>query len=133
MSRRRAGPRPAVVGTCTLSPYKVPDPDQLLADGLAMVDGMARRAAEKGWSLDLVALPETFSQVEHRPGDETLDGRTLSAMAEKARAYPSRRSWCGRGWGHTGRTGTATSPRRWRRGAGRPSCPSRPTAGDRAA
>ncbi|MCK4283947.1 MAG: carbon-nitrogen hydrolase family protein [Candidatus Brocadiae bacterium] len=87
MAQRRDGPRVAVVGTCTLSPYKVSDPDQLLADGLAMVDEMARRAEEKGWSLDLVALPETFSRVERRPGDEALDGRTVTAMAEKARAY----------------------------------------------
>ncbi|MCK4374888.1 MAG: carbon-nitrogen hydrolase family protein, partial [Candidatus Brocadiae bacterium] len=90
MSKRRPGPRSAVIGTCTLSPYEVSDPDQLLADGLAVVDQMARKAEEKGWSLDLVVLPETFSQPGcPGPGEraETVEGRTVTAMAEKARDY----------------------------------------------
>jgi predicted amidohydrolase len=79
-----------VIGTCTLSPYGARDPAQLLADGLAMLDEMARRADRKGWRLDLALLPETFAQIgEPRTVEraETIDGRIVTAVAEKARAY----------------------------------------------
>ncbi len=90
MGKRKDGPRIAVIGTCTLSPYSVSDPGQLLADGLAMLDEMARRAENQGWGLDLAVLPETFAQVGRPPGAEaaeTLDGPIVNAVAEKARAY----------------------------------------------
>ena len=42
MTLRREGPRPAVVGTCTLPLRESRDADQLLAAGLAMIDQMAQ-------------------------------------------------------------------------------------------
>ena len=89
MTRRRDGPRPAVIGTCTLSNRDIGDADALLSNGLSMIDDMARAAEQKGWSLDIVALPEHFAIPEGTPADaaEGLDGRIVSAVAEKARAY----------------------------------------------
>ena len=57
MSKRRDGPRPAVIGTCTLATRGSGDADALLANGLAMIDQMARAAERNGWGLDIVALP----------------------------------------------------------------------------
>ncbi len=87
MSVRKPGPRPAVIGTTSLSPYKVSDPSQLLADGLALVDQMAEMAEREGWSLDLVALPETFAQHGEQSEAEAIDGPIGTAMAEKASRY----------------------------------------------
>jgi predicted amidohydrolase len=91
MTQRKPGPRPAVIGTCTLSPYGVAGGDtQRLADGLGLVDQMARQAESNGWRLDLVLLPEHFAQGERVPpaeNAETLDGRVVAALAQKARAY----------------------------------------------
>jgi len=90
MSRRKPGPRPAVVGTCTLSPQNSADADELLRVGLEMVDRMAARAAENGWRLDMFLLPEHSSPVEHddaRAIAETLDGKTVTAFAQKARQH----------------------------------------------
>jgi predicted amidohydrolase len=90
MSRRRAGPRPAVIGTCALAGRGIRDPQRRLDDGLQMVDEMARRAGQEGWDLDLVVLPESFAHVD---GDDptraaqTLDGPIVAAVAQKARAY----------------------------------------------
>ena len=90
MSKRKDGPRPAVIGTCSLSARGVNDSEQTLANGLAMVDEMARKAEEKGWNLDMVVLPEGFAHVDGSSSlenAETLDGRTVSALAKKARTY----------------------------------------------
>jgi predicted amidohydrolase len=92
MGERRPGPRPAVVGTCTLAPFEVPGGDeQRLADGLALVDAMAAVAKAKGWQLDLVVCPEHFSQgradVPRAELAEPIEGRTVTAMAEKARKH----------------------------------------------
>ena len=95
MSQRRDGPCPAVIGTCTLlgayrSPENVPNSDECLADGLAAVDRMAREAEGKGWNLDMVVLPETFAHVSDESaaeGAEPIDGRIITALSEKARAY----------------------------------------------
>ena len=89
MTDRKDGPRPAVIGTCTLSPYVVDDSAQLLADGLAMLDDMAQQAETKGWDPDLMVLPETFAQLWESGADnaEPIDGPIVAAVAEKARAY----------------------------------------------
>ncbi len=90
MSNRKNGPRPAVIGTCSLSARDIGSSDQTLANGLAMVDEMARKADEDGWSLDMVVLPEGFAHVDGSSSlenAETLDGRIVTALAEKARTY----------------------------------------------
>jgi predicted amidohydrolase len=90
MSARREGPRPAVIGTCSLSGRNIKDPEVLLANGLAMIDKMAQQAEKNGWGLDLVTLPETFGHPDGSKSDEsaqTLDGPIVSAVARKARAY----------------------------------------------
>jgi predicted amidohydrolase len=90
MSMRKDGPRPAVIGTCTLVTRGAGDADALLNNGLAMIDKMARAAERNGWGLDIVVLPETFSvPPESDPFEaaQELDGRTVSAVAERARAH----------------------------------------------
>ena len=91
MHERKSGPRPAVLGTCTLSPYRHPDPDDLdgmLRAGLELLDAMAREADARGEALDLVVWPEYFAQGEPKPPAEkaeALDGRTITAVAERTR------------------------------------------------
>jgi len=90
MSKRKDGPRPAVIGTCSLSARNISDSEQTLANGLAMVDEMARKADENGWSLDMVVLPEGFAHVDGSSSlenSETLDGNIVTALADKAREY----------------------------------------------
>lgn len=90
MTLRRDGPRPAVIGTCALTRRGIGDGVQLLANGLAMVDAMARQADERGWALDLAVLPETFAEVDGSPpadSAQALDGETVRAVAERARRY----------------------------------------------
>jgi predicted amidohydrolase len=90
MGMRKAGPRFVVVGTCTLAIRDVGDGDALLANGLTMIDEMALAAEQQGWGLDIVVLPEHFAVVpESDPfaTAEGLDGRTVSAVAERARAH----------------------------------------------
>lgn len=91
MSDRKKGPRPVVVGTCTLAPFQHPGGDAgRLADGLALVDRMAAEARAAGWPLDLVVLPEHFAQGRERPlaeKAEPVDGPLASALAAKARQY----------------------------------------------
>jgi len=90
MNKNKDGPRPAVIGTCSLSGRDINDPNQLLANGLAMVDKMAQKAHENGWELDLVVLPETFAHVDGSSSletAETVNGDIVTALAEKARAY----------------------------------------------
>jgi len=91
MTNRKPGPRPVVVGTCTLSPFQHPRGNAgRLADGLALVDRMAAEARARGWGLDLVVLPEHFAQGERLPHEEEaepLDGPLVAALAEKARLY----------------------------------------------
>lgn len=95
MTQYKDGPRPAVIGTCTLlgayrSPENPPGADECLADGLAAIDRMAREAEEKGWNLDIVALPETFAHVSGESAAENaepIDGHVITALAEKARTY----------------------------------------------
>ncbi|MEW6754588.1 MAG: carbon-nitrogen hydrolase family protein [Candidatus Latescibacterota bacterium] len=90
MTQRRPGPRPAVVGTCSLSTRGLRDPQQLLDNGRAMVEEMVRQAGQQGWSLDLAVLPETFADVETVPAAQAaqaLDGPIVRAMAAVARAH----------------------------------------------
>jgi predicted amidohydrolase len=87
MNVRKDGPRPAVIGTCSLSCRQGADAEEMLADRLAMVDQMAREADLKRWELDIVVLPEysppgTIAKAEEAA--EPIDGRTITAMAEKA-------------------------------------------------
>ena len=91
MSERRPGPRPAVLGTCTFSPYPLRDLDDrdgLLREGLQLLDAMAREADRQGESLDLVVWSEKFAQDPRLPVPEKaepLDGRTITAVAERTR------------------------------------------------
>jgi len=90
MPRRRRGPRPVVVGTCTLAPFLKESNAVRLAEGLALVDEMAAQARAKGWGLDLVILPECFAQRERRPLVEeaqTIDGPLVRRLAARARKY----------------------------------------------
>lgn len=89
MSARKPGPRSAVLATCTFSPYPLRGPDHrevLLREGLALLDDMAREAEAQGEALDLVVWPEYFAQGEQGTLEEKaepLDGRTITAVAEK--------------------------------------------------
>jgi len=91
MTHRKPGPRPAVIGTCTLSPFDVEGGDpQRLQDGVALIDQMASLAERKGWGLDIVVLPEQFAQGEKEPPEENsqpIDGSIVSTLASKAREY----------------------------------------------
>ena len=93
MSERRPGPRSAVVGTCTFSPYPLRGlnhRDVLLREGLQLLDDMAREADAQGESLDLVVLPEYFAQGEQgtlAEKAEAFDGRTVTAVAERTRRF----------------------------------------------
>ncbi|MBN1674862.1 MAG: carbon-nitrogen hydrolase family protein [Kiritimatiellae bacterium] len=90
MTQRRDGPRPTVIGTCTLSRSGIRDGEECLANGLAMVDAMAKKARQNGWGLDIVLLPESFAHGEGsvtRTVAETLDGRIVKACAAKACEY----------------------------------------------
>ena len=61
---RKDGPRPAVIGTCTLRQVGL-DKDAVLSETLSLVDKMVVRANEQGWKLDLAVLPEcSFLGVE---------------------------------------------------------------------
>ena len=91
MNPRKPGPRPAVLGTCTFSPYPLRTPDHrevLLREGLQVLDEMAREADAQGEALDLVVWPEYFAQGEQGTLEEKaepLDGRTITAVAERTR------------------------------------------------
>ena len=91
MPERESGPRCAVLGTCTLNPYRHPDPSDregLLREGLDLLDAIAREADARGEGLDLVVWPEYFAQGEPGPlaeKAEALDGRTVAAVAGGAR------------------------------------------------
>ncbi len=90
MAPRRDGPRPAVIGTCTLRQWGASDPDTLFRDSLSMIDAMAHEAGAQGWALDLAVLPEAsfvFVKESVEEVAETLDGPTVTAIAEKARQY----------------------------------------------
>jgi predicted amidohydrolase len=90
MRQRKDGPRPAAVGICSFSQQGAADPDELLARHLALIDRMARRAKEQGLSLDLAVLPEcSFQFVKESAQEvaETVDGRIVNAVAEKAREH----------------------------------------------
>jgi predicted amidohydrolase len=92
MGLRKNGPRPAVIGTCTLSIRGAGDADVLLASGMAMIDQMGRAAEKNGWGLDIVVLPEHFAippDSDPFATAEDLDGRTVRAAAERARAHGS--------------------------------------------
>ena len=55
-----------------------------------MVDKMARKADENGWSLDMVVLPEGFAHVDggsSLENAEIIDGNIVTALAEKAQTY----------------------------------------------
>jgi predicted amidohydrolase len=91
MSRRKDGPRPAVIGVCSLRQDGAADRDDLLRRNLAMIDRMVGQAAEQGSRLDLAVLPEcSFQFVEGNRVEaaaETLDGRIVTAVAEKAKQH----------------------------------------------
>ncbi len=86
----RDGPRPAVVGTCSCGLPADETAESQLAGHLAMIDEMARQAAEKGWALDIAVLPEHSPQgfVESvAEGAEDLDGPRVTAMSAKAKEH----------------------------------------------
>jgi len=88
MNERKDGPRPAVVGTCIFRQEGAASLDELLAGSLAMMDKMSHQAEEQGVNLDMAVLPEcSFHGVEERVEEvaEEMDGKTVSAVAEKAR------------------------------------------------
>ncbi len=58
---RKPGPRHAVIATCTLSIRDAGDAGALLANGVKLIDDMAREAERQGWSPDIMALPEHFA------------------------------------------------------------------------
>jgi len=90
VNRRKDGPRPAVVGACSFPQVGAADADTLLRDTLAMIDEMARQAEERGWHLDLAVLPEcSFQFLKENVEEvaETLEGRIVTATAEKARQH----------------------------------------------
>lgn len=90
MVARKDGPRPAVIGTCTLTSRPQAGAAEMLADRLVMVDGMAREAARQGWALDVVVVPEFAQPPDARSAAdaaEPMDGPTLTAFAEKARQH----------------------------------------------
>jgi predicted amidohydrolase len=89
MMRRKDGPRPAVIGTCSFR-QEAANPDELLSKSLSLIDQMAKRAQELGWRLDLAILPECsfqFANEDAQQVAEAIDGKTVSAIAEKARQY----------------------------------------------
>ncbi len=89
-SRRKNGPRPAVIGTCVLRQVGAASPEALLQDTLGMIDGMARQAEAQGSRLDLAVLPEaSFQFVKTNVAEvaETLDGPFVRAIGEKAREH----------------------------------------------
>lgn len=86
----RDGPRPTVIGTCSHGLPQDESAEAQLADHLAMIDEMARQAEQKGWALDIAVLPEHSPQgiVENvAEAAEDTDGRTVTAMARKAREH----------------------------------------------
>jgi len=88
MNERKDGPRPAVIGTCTFRQEGAASLDELLARTLAMMDKMSRQAEEQELNLDMAVLPEcSFQFVEEHVEEvaETLDGKIVSTIAEKAR------------------------------------------------
>jgi len=90
VNRRKDGPRPAVIGLCSVRLEGAADPDDLLGRNLAIIDRMVERAAAQGLRLDLAVLPECsfqFVKGDVREVAETLDGRVVSAIAEKARQH----------------------------------------------
>ncbi len=90
MTLRKDGPRPAVIGTCSHSPHQAADAKEQLAGRLSMIDRMAREAERNGWGLDVVILPEYSAQFAvkgARDVAEPIDGRIVTAMAEKAREH----------------------------------------------
>jgi predicted amidohydrolase len=90
MGLRKDGPRPAVVGTCTLRQSVAVDADDQLRQNLAMIDQMVAQAADKGWRLDLAVLPECsfqFAEGDVRRMAQTLDGPIVTAVAKKAKQH----------------------------------------------
>jgi len=90
MSMRKDGPRPTVIGTCSLSFQRANGAEEILASALAMIDQMAREAERNGWELDIAVLPEHSAPFESGTAEqvaEPMDGRTITAMAEKARQH----------------------------------------------
>ena len=88
MNERKDGPRPAVIGTCTFRQEGAASLDEFLARTLAMMDKMSHQAEEQGLNLDMAVLPEcSFQFVEEHVEEvaETLDGKVVSAIADKAR------------------------------------------------
>ena len=103
--QRPDGPRPAVVGVCSFRQVGATDRESLLNSTLSMIDAMASRAEDRGWQLDLAIVPECsfqFADGKVEKVAETLDGPTVTAIAERARRYhtyatapvPLRREGC---------------------------------------
>jgi predicted amidohydrolase len=90
MTPRVDGPRPAVVGTCSLASPQSAGVEERLADRLEMIDLMAREAELKEWVLDIVLVPEVSAPDTIKraiDGAEDMSGPTIAAMAQKARRY----------------------------------------------
>jgi predicted amidohydrolase len=90
VNRSKDGPRRATIGMCSLSQEGTADQEELLGRALAIIDQMADQAAVQGLHLDLAVLPEcSFQFVERHVGEvaEPLNGRVVTALAEKAREH----------------------------------------------
>ena len=89
-SSRREGPRPAVVGTCTLPQDGETSPDDQLEKNLAIIDRMVAQAEAEGLRLDLAVLPEVsfqFARPTVEAVAEALDGRIVRAVAGRAKRH----------------------------------------------
>jgi predicted amidohydrolase len=89
-TRRRDGPRPAVIGTCVFAQVGAASPEALLQDTLSMIDGMAQQAEQRGWRLDMAVLPEaSFQFLQHSVAElaQDLDGPFVRAVGERAKRY----------------------------------------------
>jgi predicted amidohydrolase len=78
------------VGICTFRQEQAEDEAALLRQTVALMDRMAEKAEQRGWGLDLAILPEgTFQFVKEAVADvaETLDGPTVTAIAERAKRH----------------------------------------------
>jgi hypothetical protein len=82
MTLRRPGPRHAVIGTCVLAIRDIQDADALLANGLGMMDAMAREADRLGWSpsgCEPVRTQRTHTQEKSPPPAAELRAKGLKS------------------------------------------------------
>jgi predicted amidohydrolase len=83
------GPRPVVLGTCTMARWELPDSTSgRIIAGEEMFDAMAAAAGGKGLSLDIVLFPEGILQAGKKPEKaQPVGGPVVQAMARKCAQY----------------------------------------------